>query len=84
MCSKRHASAGRVERAGLLRYLLFFIEHLERPARRGNTGCSMLAIRSELRQRLGEHSGVLDECLYVTEVHGAAGTRRPPTTAIAT
>jgi len=53
--------------------LLGRVEDLEHPLRRGNTGLEEVGHRRDLRQRLGELAGVLDERLDVTERHRAVG-----------
>ena len=77
MCSNATRPQVGLSDAGLLRHLLLFVEHLEDPLGRGDTGLQQVRHRGELGQRLGEHPGVLDECLHVTEVHGPAGYPEP-------
>ena len=66
------------------RRLLGLVENLEDPLGRGDPALQQVEHRGDLRQRLGELAGVLDERLHVAELIAPDATRSPPITATAT
>ncbi len=66
----RVLDAGRLDGVGLL---LVGVEDLEHALGRGDARLEHVGHRGDLRQRLRELPGVLDERLDVTEAHGSGG-----------